>query len=91
MPRYFYILDYVMNPQTHTLDKLTGYFTDEQHRTRGAAQTLTRTDALRLLAGEHVLFLLDGCYRRVHLKLVQVEHGAFIRVDHFAHRSDYLG
>lgn len=70
---------------------LSGYYTDAYHNFFFPPIEVTRDEAITMIKSREVIFLEDGCYRKVKVKLVKVEEQEYLRVDHHVHPMDYLG
>ncbi len=91
MDRHFYIKDYAFTADKTRLKSITGYFTDGDHAIFSPAVVISRQQAISLLHSHDKMFLHDGCYRRIDLKLVWVDDQEFLRVDCFNAPFDYCG
>lgn len=91
MQRYFYVKFYAFDPTNTTITRLMGYFTDADHNNFFPCSGISREESIQMIKSGNVLFLEDGCYRKVYIKLVKIEGQEYLRVDHYAHPVDYLG
>lgn len=91
MQRYFYVRDYVFDPNNTRIIRLMGYFTDVNHNNFFPSSGISREEAIEMIKSGNVLFLEDGCYRKIYIKLVKINDQEFLRVDHHLHPMDYLG
>jgi hypothetical protein len=91
MKKYFYISDFIFNGDKTEVDKVIGYFTDADHYNFLPNQQLSRKEALELITAGNSLFIHDGCYRKVLIKIVRVDNNEYLRVDHQPHPIDYFG
>ncbi len=91
MDRLFFIKDFKFSGDKSKLETITGYFTDENHTIFTPALVITRQQAISLLNTHDKMFLYDGCYHRIDLKLVFVDHQEYLRVDCFNAPFDYFG
>ncbi len=91
MERYFYIKDYAFDPTNSKIVMLTGYYTDAGHNYFFPTIEISREEAIKKIKSGDVLFLEDGCYRKVKVKLVNAEDHEYLRVDYHIHPMDYLG
>jgi hypothetical protein len=89
--RYFYIRDYEFNLNKTRIERLFGYYTDMNHNSFFPAVEISREEAIAIIRSRDILFLEDGCYRMVKIKLVKVEDQEYLRVDHFSKPLDYFG
>lgn len=91
MVKYFYIKDFVFSSDKITVEKIIGYYTDVSHSLFFPSQEISRKLAIEMIKKGDVLFIHDGSYRQIIIKIVCIEGEEFIRVDrHFA-RQDYFG
>jgi len=90
MDRQFFIKDYKFSADKTKLETITGYFTDGDHTIITPTLVITRHQAISLLNSHDKMFLFDGCYRRIDLKLVLLDNQEYLRVDCFSAPFDYL-
>ena len=91
MKKFFYINDFYFNDDKTKVDEIRGYFTDADHKNFFPSQQLSREEVLELIKTGNSLFIHDGCYRKVLIKVVKVESLEYLRVDYQPHPIDYLG
>jgi hypothetical protein len=91
MQRYFYVRFYAFDPTNTKITRLMGYFTDVNHNYFFPLMGISREEAVELIKARDVIFLEDGCYRKVFIKLTKIEGQEYLRVDHYPHPTDYLG
>lgn len=91
MDRYFYIKDYEFDQSKTRVVKLFGYYTDAYHNNFFPVSEISREEAIAIIKSRDFLFLEEGCYRKVFIKLVKVDDQEYLRVDHHVHPMDYLG
>jgi len=91
MQRYFYVKDYTFDLANTKIIRLMGYFTDPGHNNFFPSSGISREEAIEMIKSGNVLFLEDGCYRKVFIKLAKIEGQEYLRVDHYPHPTDYLG
>lgn len=91
MEKFFYIKEFTYDPTHSRIVRLSGYYTDPGHNLFFPPIELTRDEAIKMIKARDVLFLEDGCYRKVKIKLVNVEGQEYLRVDYHNHPMDYLG
>lgn len=91
MEQYFYIYQYAYDPTRTLLAHVLGYYTDATHKLFFPSTGYSRDEIIKMLRTRVVVFLYDGCYHRMFVKLVKTETGEYLRVDHQNHASDYLG
>ena len=91
MAKFFYIKDFVFSSDKITVEKNVGYYTDASHSLFCPSHEISRKLAIQMIKNGDVLFVHDGYYRQIIIKIVCVEGEEFVRVDsHFA-RQDYYG
>jgi len=91
MQRYFYIRDYAFDPTNTKIVRMMGYFTDPNHNNFFPTSGISREEAIEMIKSRNVLFLEDGCYRKIIIKLIKIDNQEYLRVDLHAHPMDYLG
>ncbi len=91
MERYFYVKNYAFDPTNSRIAQLSGYYTDLHHNFFFPPIEITRDEAIRMIKSGDVLFLEDGSYRKVKVKLIKSEDNNYLRVDHHVLASDYFG
>jgi len=91
MQRYFYVKDYAFDPTNTRIIRIAGYYTDANHNHFFPTQGISREEAIEMIKSGNVLFLEDGCYRKVKVKLIKVEDQEYLRVDYHTHPIDYVG
>lgn len=91
MENYFYVKEFTYDPTHSNIVRLSGYYTDPGHNLFFPPIELTRDEAIKMIKARDVLFLEDGCNRKVKVKLIKVEDQEFLRVDYHTHPMDYLG
>jgi len=91
MDKYFYIWDFIFTKDRAEILSISGYFTDSDHKLFSPHQTISRGKALDMIKAGICLFLHDGCYRKVFVKIACVKQIEYLRVDHFPHPQDYFG
>lgn len=88
---YFYINDFAFNNDKTKIEKLWGYVTDSNHDIFSPQREISRDEAMKLIKDGNHLFIHDGCYRKVNIKIVRVENLEYLRVDFHTHPLDYFG
>ena len=91
MQRYFYVRDYAFDPTNTRIIRIAGYYTDAGHNHFFPSEGKSREEAIALIKAGNILFLEDGCYRKVYIKLLKIDGKEYLRVDHYPHPMDYLG
>jgi hypothetical protein len=91
MNKYFYVSNVKLSADGKLADKLVGYFTDERHYLFTPSLEISRQESIAMIKEGTFLFLHDGCYRRIEVKIVPVQNKEFLRVDSFSHPFDYFG
>lgn len=91
MEKYFYVKDYAFDPTNSKIVMLTGYYTDAGHNYFFPTVEISREVAIKKIKSGEVLFLEDGGYRKVKVKLMKVQDQEYLRVDYHTHPMDYFG
>jgi hypothetical protein len=91
MEKYFYIKNFSYWKGTNLIDQLLGYYTDAGHNYFFPCDQISREDALRMVKNGEVLFVNDGCYRQLKVKLLKINEVEYLRIDHYKQPFDFLG
>lgn len=91
MEKYFYIKSFSYWKDSNLIDQVLGYYTDAGHNMFFPCEQISRDQALRMVKNGEFLFLNDGCYRQVKVKLHKIEGVEYLRIDHYKQPFDFLG
>ncbi|MCX6056105.1 MAG: hypothetical protein NTZ74_14555 [Chloroflexi bacterium] len=89
--RYYYVKDFQYDPGREKLEMLNGYYTDAKHNLFFPAEEITRDDALGKIRAGEFLFLHDGCYRQIKIRIAKINGVDFLRIDPHPVGRDDLG
>ncbi len=89
--KYFYVKDWAYDPTHSWIIRIAGYYTNSEHTHFFPWFGISRDEAINMIKSQEELFIKDGCYRKVRVKLIEVEGKEYLRVDYHTHPMDYLG
>jgi hypothetical protein len=92
MQKYYFVHNTTFSDDKSKVQSIQLSWTDGLNRTIFTPpQNITRNEAITLLKNGDILFMFDGCYHRIFIKLLIIDNQEFLRVDNFSHPFDYFG
>ncbi len=91
MEKYFYVKNFSYWKESKMIDQILGYYTDWGHNLFFPCEQISRDKALTMVKNGEVLFINDGCYRQVKVKLLIIDSVEYLRIDNYKQPFDFLG
>ena len=88
---FYYMNGFNFNENKTIVESLKGYMTNIQHDMFLPPKLFTKQEIIKLIKTGNTVFIQDGCYNKICIKIYEINGVDYLRVDNHSNPVDYFG